>query len=227
MTAARIRVVPLAILAALATSACAARPAAPGPVSPPASPSAAEFEAIYRARTDSARLRFTDADVQFMTRMIVHHAQGLVMAGMVPANGATPAVRTLAARITNTQQDEIATMQQWLRDRGQPVPEVHAHGTGVMMHGADHGSMPGMLTDAELRGLQQARGPDFDRRFLDAMIRHHRGAVVMVEELLATDGAGQDEQVFRFAADAQVDQTTEIARMEQLRNALPAAAGAP
>ena len=214
-------------LLALGLAACATtRPAAQAP--PPAVLTAAEFEAIYRARTDSARTRFTDADVKFMTGMIAHHAQALIMAGLASGNGSSPAVRTLAARISNAQQDDIATMQQWLRDRGRPVPEVPVPGAGVMVHGADHdGHMPGMLTEAELRELEQARGPSFDRLFLDAMIRHHRGAVVMVRELFATDGAGQDEEVFRFASDAQVDQATEIARMEQLRAALTGAEHAP
>jgi len=76
--------------------------------------------------------------------------------------------------------------------------------------------MPGMLTEEQLRELDLALGPEFDRKFLTFMIQHHRGAVVMVDALFATDGAGQDEEVFKFASDAQVDQRTEIARMELL-----------
>jgi uncharacterized protein (DUF305 family) len=175
-------------------------------------------------------MRFTPADVRFMTGMIGHHAQALVMAGMAPTHGASPAIRTLAARIINSQQDEIALMQQWLRDRGQAVPEVHVGGTSVMVHGVggEHaGHMPGMLTAEQLRELDAARGAAFDRLFLQYMIQHHKGAVTMVHDLFATDGAGQDEAVFKFGSDVQVDQATEIARMELMLQALPAGGGAP
>jgi uncharacterized protein (DUF305 family) len=112
-------------------------------------------------------------------------------------------------------------MQRWLRDRGQSVPEVHVNGAQVMVHGAgmdhaSHGQMPGMLTDEQLAALAAARDTAFDRLFLALMIQHHRGAVVMVDELFATDGAAQDTDVFKFASDVQVDQRTEVARMEQM-----------
>ena len=94
-----------------------------------------ELEAIYRERMEEARNRYTDADVDFMTGMIAHHAQALVMSRLAPTHEASPAVRTLTARINNAQNDEIATMQQWLRDRGQPVPEVHIEGLSLMIHG--------------------------------------------------------------------------------------------
>ena len=94
----------------------------------PASLSEAEYEALYHARTDSARMRFTEADVEFVTGMIGHHAQALIMSDLAPTNGASPQVQTLAARIINAQKDEIALMQQWLRDRGQPVPDVKIDG---------------------------------------------------------------------------------------------------
>jgi uncharacterized protein (DUF305 family) len=199
-------------------------PAASAPVT-----SASEFEAIYRARTDSLRMRFGAADVHFMNGMIGHHAQAIVMAKMAPTHGASPSVQTLAARIINAQQDEIATMQRWLGDRGQPVPELHFMGLEVMLHGVaghDHGQMPGMLSMEQMKALDAARGAEFDRLFLTGMIQHHQGAIVMVRELFATDGAGQDEQVFKFASDVQVDQNTEIARMELMLSALPAARGA-
>ena len=186
-----------------------------------------ELEAIYRARIDSARMRFTEADVRFMTGMIGHHAQAIVIASLAPTHGASPPVQTLAARIISSQQDEIATMRQWLRDRGQPAPEVHIEGTSVMVHGADHPHMPGMLTAGQMRSLDEARGVAFDRLFLTYMIQHHRGAVTMVQQLLGTDGAAQDEEVFKFASDVQVDQTTEIARMELMLSTLPAADRAP
>jgi len=155
-----------------------------------------------------------------MSGMIGHHAQAIVMAGWAPTHEAGPSVRTLAERIINAQQDEIATMQQWLRDRGQPVPEARATEM-KMMNGAEHEMlMPGMLTEAQLRQLDQARGPEFDRQFLTFMIQHHRGAVAMVKDLFGSSGAAQDETVFKFANDVGVDQTTEIARMERMLAAL-------
>jgi uncharacterized protein (DUF305 family) len=215
MTATLPRLAIAAVLAAVTLSACAGSTGGAGTVPESDAARNAEMEAIYRARRDSARMRFTEADVRFMQGMIGHHAQALVMARLAPTHGASPAVQTLAARIINAQQDEIATMQRWLRDRGQPVPEIHIEGTTLMVHGAEHGAhLPGMLTAEQLRELDLARGPEFDRKFLGFMIQHHRGAVVMVDALFATDGAAQDEDAFRFASDAQVDQRTEIARME-------------
>jgi uncharacterized protein (DUF305 family) len=190
----------------------------------PAGTSPAEIEAIYRARRDSARMRFTEADVRFITGMIGHHAQALVMAGLAPSHGAGPSVRTLTARIINSQEDEIATMQQWLRDRGQPVLEVKIEGTNLVVHGPEYAMhMPGMLTPEQMRELDEARGTEFDRLFLVHMIQHHRGAVTMVHDLFRTDGAGQDRTVFKLASDIQVDQATEIARMERMLAALPEA----
>jgi uncharacterized protein (DUF305 family) len=212
------------LLCVLGAAACG-RAAGTGPASTPTPAQSAEFEALYRARLDSARMRFTAADVHFMTGMIGHHAQALVMAGLAPTHGASPQLRTLCARIINAQNDEIAIMQRWLRDRGQPVPEVHISGTTMTVTGPAHAMhMPGMLTQAQLRELDQARGTDFDRLFLQFMIQHHQGAVTMVHDLFATDGAGQDLLSFKIASDIQVDQTTEIARMERMLEALAAGA---
>jgi uncharacterized protein (DUF305 family) len=179
----------------------------------------ADIEALYRARIDSARTRFTEADARFITGMIAHHAQAIVMARWAPTHGASATVLTLTGRIINAQQDEIGLMQQWLRDRKLPVPEVTPAGTDSH---AGHGAhMPGMLTPEQLRQLDQARGAAFDRLFLTLMIQHHRGAVTMVDELFKAGGAGQDDAVFKIASDVQVDQITEINRMEQMLAALP------
>jgi len=164
---------------------------------------------------DSARMGFTAADVHFMTGMIGHHGQALVMAALAPTHGASPTVQRLCARIINAQKDEIATMQQWLRDREQTVPEVHITGTLMTVDGPEYVMhMPGMLTPEQIRELDEVRDRDFDRLFLTYMIQHHRGAVTMVHELFGTDGAALDDVVFKLASDIQVDQTTEIARME-------------
>jgi uncharacterized protein (DUF305 family) len=160
-----------------------------------------------------SRYPYTEADVRFMTGMIGHHAQALAMAALAPRNGANPEVRRLAERITAGQQDEIGTMERWLRARGKPVPDPH--------HARHDHPMPGMLTEAQMQELEQARGPEFDRLFLTYMIQHHRGAVAMVKQLYGTPGAAQDDTVFKFADDVGVDQTTEIARMERMLDALP------
>jgi uncharacterized protein (DUF305 family) len=167
-----------------------------------------ELELLYRARQDSALTRFDPADVEFVTGMIAHHGQAIVMAEMSPTRARAEAIRTLSARIINAQRDEIAIMERWLRDRGQPAPTAGAH---------DHaGPMPGMLTGEELAELSRANGEAFDRLFLTYMIRHHRGAVAMVEDLLAADRAVQAPATFDLASDIHVDQSTEIARMERL-----------
>jgi uncharacterized protein (DUF305 family) len=170
------------------------------------------------ARTDSLRRPYTEADIRFMSDMIGHHSQAITMAGWAPSHGADQSIQKLAARIVNAQQDEIATMEQWLRERSQPVPEPDSGMAGHQMH---HMLMPGMLTPEQMQQLDQARGPAFDRLFLTSMIQHHRGAVSMVEALFATPGAARDETVFKFANDVNVDQSTEIARMETMLAALP------
>jgi uncharacterized protein (DUF305 family) len=160
---------------------------------------------------------WTPADAHFMTAMIGHHAQAITLSRLAPTHGASPQVRILAERIINAQQDEIATMQRWLRDRGQPVPDPAAADHPMAMPGMEHEMlMPGMLTGAQLAQLDAARGADFDRLFLTFMIQHHGGAVSMVRDLFGSWGAGQDEAVFKFASDVNVDQTTEIARMQRM-----------
>jgi uncharacterized protein (DUF305 family) len=191
----------------------------------------AELEALYHARADSALRRFSEADAAFMARMIPHHEQAIAMARLAPTRAASPAVRTLAARTINAQEDEIAAMRRWLEARGLPVPPEDALAGGASEPGHAAHAAPGMLTPEELAGLERARGNDFDRLFLSLMIRHHEGAVVMVEELFATDGAAQDPSVFRIASDVQVDQRTEIQRMramlEELQGAPPPRGGGP
>jgi uncharacterized protein (DUF305 family) len=187
----------------------------------PAPSSYARLSPVEKARADSARYPYTSADVQFMSGMIHHHAQAVAMSRWAPTHGAGSSLRILAERITNAQQDEIVLMQQWLRDRRQTVPEASATGMKMRMNGMEHEMlMPGMLTADQMRQLDQARGTEFDRLFLTFMIQHHRGAVSMVKGLFDTQGAAQDEAVFKFATDVNVDQTTEVARMERMLTAL-------
>lgn len=204
-----------ALFAGLVAAACGGAAGVRSDAAPAPAPSTAKLEAIYWARMDSARMGFTAADVHFMTGMIGHHGQALVMAALAPTHGASPTVQRLCARIINAQKDEIATMQQWLRDREQTVPEVHITGTSMTVDGPEYAMhMPGMLTPEQIRELDEVRDRDFDRLFLTYMIQHHRGAVTMVYELFGTDGAALDDVVFKLASDIQVDQTTEIARMK-------------
>ena len=165
-----------------------------------------------QARADSGRMPFTAADVRFMQGMIHHHAQAVVMAGWAQTHGARPDVKTLAQRIDVAQRDEMAFMQRWLRERHQDAPDPLEHyQMGMSMSPSE--LMPGMLTDEQMKQLDAARGPEFDRLFLTFMIQHHTGAITMVNQLFASPGAGQELYVFRFASDVNADQTTEIERM--------------
>jgi len=206
------------MVTAIVGAACSSATGGTASDSPQPAVSAREDAAgIARARADSARRPYTAADIHFMSGMIGHHAQALVMSKLAGASRANPYVLTLAGRITNGQEDEIALMQQWLRDRRQPVPEARPGPMKMTMGGVVHEMMmPGMLTEAQMKQLGQAQGPDFDRLFLTLMIQHHRGAVSMVETLFASYGAGQDHTVFKLASDINVDQITEIARMEKM-----------
>jgi uncharacterized protein (DUF305 family) len=187
-------------------------------------------DSVYaaKARADSARYPYTEADIHFMQGMIGHHAQAIVMAKWAPTHGASSSVQVLAARIINAQTDEIVTMQNWLKDRHQVVPEANPAGMTMTMNGVTHTMlMPGMLTPEQMKQLDAARGTEFDRLFLTFMIQHHKGAVAMVAQLFGTYGAGQDELTFKFASDVNVDQTTEIARMEKMLAALPPQSSSP
>lgn len=226
-TAKKILLISTLVFSTLILSACSSSKNSSSPNSETVSqqkaeqPSKAELEEIYWARIDSSKMNFTKADVKFMTGMIGHHAQALIMSRLAPENGASPQVRTLAARIINAQKDEIATMQTWLRDRDQPVPEVHIAGLNLMIHGtdmdhSDHMNMAGMLSQEQLVELSNAKGKKFDELYLKYMIQHHQGAVTMVQTLINTDGAAQDEQAFRLSTDINVDQITEIERMKRM-----------
>jgi uncharacterized protein (DUF305 family) len=253
----------------------------------------AELESLFFQRVQESKMRFVQADVDFMTHMIPHHSQALIMSRLAPQNGASRQVQTLAARIINAQADEIFTMQTWLRDRSQPVPIVHinqldmtiemempkepmghsdhhaamnmdskestimdhskhvdtstksahsmhqksevkstsahdSHNTSghemnhvttmdhsMMDHSSmDHSNMPGMLSPEQLQHLASVRGVEFDKAFLTYMIGHHEGAIYMVNDMFAADGAGNDEDAYRLAVDIYAEQITEIAMMK-------------
>ncbi|HEU4700128.1 MAG TPA: DUF305 domain-containing protein [Gemmatimonadales bacterium] len=198
--------------------------AAPAPAATPAataSPAAANRPAA------------NPADVAFMSGMIHHHRQAVLIAGWAPSHGASEAIQRLCERIVVGQGDEIDLLSRWLEDHGLPVPApdtammLGATSHAGMNHGAmgpgamDHSQMPGMLSAAELKALDAARGPAFDRLFLEDMIKHHKGALVMVDQLFGSQGGGQDEDVFRLASNVYADQSTEIGRMQKMLDALP------
>ena len=163
------------------------------------------------------RLPYTDADVEFMSGMIPHHAQAVIMARWAPTHGARKDVAVLCERIVVGQHDEIVLMQTWLRDRGQTVPDATSTRHKMKMNGMEHDMlMPGMLSDEEMAALDRARGPEFDRLFLTGMIRHHQGAIDMVDVLFKSYGAAQDETVYKFASDVYADQSIEIDRMNRM-----------
>jgi uncharacterized protein (DUF305 family) len=177
---------------------------------------------IEQARVDSIRRPYTKPDIDFMSGMIHHHAQAVKMARWCPDHGANKSLAIFCRRIDMAQTAEIGLMQTWLKDRNQPVPEPNPRGMIMTMNGMEHlMPMPGMLTDAQMARLDSARGVEFDRLFLTWMIQHHQGAIAMVDTLFNTPGAAQDEVVFKFANDVHADQSTEIARMQQMLEALP------
>ena len=145
-----------------------------------------------------------------MQGMIPHHAQALDMAALVEERTQSQDLRLLAKRIEISQRDEIALMGNWLKNHGETVPGEHAH---HMM--GDH-LMPGMLTTEEMAQLADARGQEFDRLFLELMIKHHEGALYMVDELFSNPGAGQETDMFTFASHVDADQQIEIRRMRQM-----------
>jgi uncharacterized protein (DUF305 family) len=174
------------------------------------------------AAADRAAREFAPADVEFMSGMIPHHAQAVIMAGWAVSHGARGDVRILCERIVVAQRDEIRLMRRWLAERGQEVPDSMSTRHVMKMDGMSHEMlMPGMLTDAQMTALDKARGADFDRLFLTGMIGHHQGAIDMVEELLSHGNAGHDETVFRFASDVVADQTAEIHKMELMLETVP------
>jgi uncharacterized protein (DUF305 family) len=177
---------------------------------------------VEQARADSMRRPYTAADIEFMSGMISHHAQAVKMAEWAPSHDASKSLQIYCGRVAMAQTAEIGLMSAWLKDRNQPVPAPDPRGMKMKMNGQDmYMMMPGMLTEEQMKQLDAARGMEFDRLFLTFMIQHHKGAIMMVDTLFNTAGAGQDEIVFKFANDVQADQSTEIDRMEQMLAALP------
>lgn len=162
---------------------------------------------LSRSEIQSLRpLEHTEADVTFMQGMIPHHAQALQMTALARERGQSDAIKGMALRMDISQRDEIALMNTWLSSRGEKVPGV-APGDELMM-------MPGMLSREQLDQLSSATGAEFDDLFLQYMIQHHQGALMMVRDLFSSSGAAQETEIFQFASDVEVDQLIEIERMQ-------------
>ena len=160
---------------------------------------------------------YSDADIAFMTGMIPHHAQAVIMAGWAPSHGARSDVAILCERIVVGQADEIRSMQQWLGDRSLPVPDATSTRMKMKTNGVEHDMlMPGMLSDEEMAELEKARSREFDRLFLLGMIKHHQGAIDMVNDLFKAYGAAQDDTIYKFASDVFADQSIEIEVMRKM-----------
>jgi len=188
----------------------AATVAQPPPIVQPGAPGQPSRVITAEAAADVSKVDYIDADIKFMQGMIGHHAQAIEMVALIPTHSSRREMVLLGQRIDISQTDEIKMMQDWLRLRGQQVPGVnamHAHGATLM---------PGMLSEEEMARLARANGDEFDRLFLEGMIKHHEGAIAMVKALFATAGAGQEVSIFSFANDVDIDQRMEIQRMGAL-----------
>jgi uncharacterized protein (DUF305 family) len=195
----------LAGLVATSVQGCASSPGgtpgnAPTPAGPPMQP-------------------YTEADVEFISGMIPHHTQAILISGWAPSHEANPEVRRLTERIVVGQSDDLVLMKQWLSDRGKPIPATGGH---------DHAShMPGMLTAEQMAQLDGAKGTAFDRLFLTFMIQHHEGALLMVNKLFGSSGAANDDFVYKMGSDIHAEQETEIERMKLMLASLPSGENRP
>jgi uncharacterized protein (DUF305 family) len=156
------------------------------------------------------------ADVQFMQGMIMHHAQAVEMTALIESHTENKDLRSLGARISRSQSDEIKFMKRWLVSRGQPVSEAMPHMHHMKMSQEPMALMPGMLTSEQMEALRKAKGEKFDHLFLKGMIQHHDGALTMVKDLFDAAGAGQDAELFNFATDVDSGQRAEIRVMQNM-----------
>ena len=163
----------------------------------------------------------SQADVEFMQGMIMHHAQAVVMTALIASHTENKALRLLGARISSSQSDEIRFMRRWLAARGERMSMATPGMPDMGMSREPMGLMPGMLTPEQMEALRKAKGAEFDRLFLTGMIQHHDGALIMVKDLFDTAGAGQDAELFNFATDADNTQRAEIRVMETMLEKKP------
>ena len=202
--------VPSLLAGLMLLSVAAAVGEAQPPIVQPGAPGEPSRLITAEEASDLAGIRFTDGDVKFMQGMISHHAQAVEMTELLESRASRDVMRQLGQRIAISQEDEIAMMQDWLRARDQAVTALDAH------HAPGYTRMPGMLTDEEMDRLGAVSGMDFDRLFLELTIKHHRGALTMVDNLLGQRGSAQDSQLFAFTSDIEADQSIEIDRMDTM-----------
>lgn len=169
------------------------------------------------APADKRVAKATKADVTFMQGMIHHHAQAIEMVELLKTRTQRKDMKLLGLKIEVSQNDEMKMMRNWLKDRGEEVPMDHGHGQMMMMSAGNMmPPMPGMLTEKQMAALAAAKGPAFDKLFLEGMIQHHIGALTMVDELFSTPGAGQESIIFDFATHVDQDQRMDISRMRAM-----------
>lgn len=179
---------------------------------------------VLTPATRAALLPVSPADVQFMQGMIMHHAQAVEMTALIESHTENKNLRSLGARISSSQADEIKFMKRWLATRGEPVSEPMPEMPGMDMSAgmSSHSMlMPGMLTLKQMAALKKAKGAEFDHLFLTGMIQHHNGALIMVKDLFDTAGAGQDAELFNFATDVDSGQRAEIRIMQTMLREKP------
>ena len=158
----------------------------------------------------------SQADVDFMQGMIMHHSQAVEMTALIASHTTDKDVTALGAKISSSQADEIRFMQRWLAARGQALTMSMPGMPDMEKNRQPMAPMPGMLTPAQMDALRKAKGAEFDRLFLTGMIQHHQGALVMVKDLFDRAGAGQDADIFMFATDADNTQRAEIKIMQNM-----------
>jgi uncharacterized protein (DUF305 family) len=156
------------------------------------------------------------ADVDFMQGMIMHHQQAVEMTALIPSHTENPQVRSLGAKISSSQSDEIRFMQHWLAARSQATTMSMPGMPDMDKYGKPMAPMPGMLTPEQMAALRASKGAEFDHLFLAGMIQHHNGALIMVKDLFDQAGAGQDADIFNFATDADNTQRAEIRIMQNM-----------
>jgi uncharacterized protein (DUF305 family) len=156
------------------------------------------------------------ADVEFMQGMIMHHAQAVEMTALIASHTENKDLRSLGARISSSQSDEIKFMQRWLALRGEAISVAMPGMPDMDKSGHAMSLMPGMLTAEQMEALRKAKGAEFDKLFLTGMMQHHNGALIMVKDLFDTAGAGQDADIFNFATDADNTQRAEIRIMRAM-----------
>jgi len=188
-----------------ATPPVVVQPGAPGKPSKTLSPS-----------TKATLPPLSQADVEFMQGMIMHHAQAVEMTALIPSHTENKDVRSLGARISSSQSDEIKFMRRWLASRGEATSMAMPEMPGMDKSGEPMALMPGMLTPEQMEALGNAKGAQFDKLFLTGMIQHHNGALIMVKDLFDTAGAGQDAELFNFATDVDSGQRAEIRIMQSM-----------